>query len=349
MEKDSSKITLEEIAELSGVSISTVSRVMNDSRAVGRETEARVRKAMEELGVEPQKRVKPRKRPISVVMIMPDTENPALAMIEAGARKEAERLGMSFLIIRLNDEPWSQNSSIHMLSHIPVDAVIIRPYQIDPADVRGLCGRRSLPVVVLERIMQVPYVHSIDTDREGGMYQATKYLLSLNHRHVAYIAAQMGEFSTPPLRGVRRALHDAGLSLDADFLRWCAPSIEGGFQAASSFLQDLSEKRPSAILVYSDFLAIGVMHAVQTLGFKIPQDISVVGFDNNCFSLHMNPPLTTVAHPQQHMGQLAVKKVHEMLRQADEQEGFTLLECPLMVRGSTGPCTLDDSFIKRRI
>ncbi len=348
MGKDTSKITLEEIAEMSGVSISTVSRVINNSRSVGRDSETKVRKAMEDLGVKPQERIKPRQRPPSVIMIMPDTDNPALAKIEAGARKEAERLGFSFLIVRLNDEPWTQNPSIHMLSHIPVDAIIIRPHQIDPTDVRGLCGCRSIPVVVLERIMQVPYVHSIDTNRESGMYQATKYLLNLNHRNVAYIAAHMGEFSIPPLRGVQRALYDAGLSLDTDFLRWCAPSIEGGFQAASSFLQGLSGKRPSAILVYSDFLAIGVMHAVQTLGFKIPQDISVVGFDNNCFSLHMNPPLTTVAHPQQHMGQLAVKKVHEMLsRKADEQEGFTLLECPLMVRKSTGPCKMEGSFTKK--
>ena len=338
MEKEAPKITLEEIAEQSGVSISTVSRVINDSRSVGRESEARVKKAMEELGVEPQKRVKPKKRPTSVLMIMPDTDNPALAMIEIGARKEADMLGISLMIIRLNEEPWFQNSALNLLSHMPVDAVIIRPYQIDPVNVRNLCGRRSIPVVVLERIVDVPYVHCIDTNRENGMYQATKYLLSLNHQRMAYIAAQLGEFSEPPLRGMRRALHEAGLSLDPDFLRWCAPSIEGGFQAASAFLQRLSGKRPSAILVYSDFLAIGVMHAVQTLGLRVPEDISVVGFDNNCFSPYMNPALTTVAHPQQHMGHLAIKKVHEMLNgQAAEQEGFTLLECPLIVRESTGP------------
>ncbi len=339
MTEELPRITLEDIAERSGVSISTVSRVVSASRSVGRDSAIRVKKAMEELGFEPKKRVRAQAKPVTIALIMPDTLNPALTAIEIGAQAEAVRLGIGLLILRISDNPDVQRPSLNLLSHLPIDAVIFLSRQIEPEDIRKRCRRREMPIVVLERVVDSAHVHCIDTDRENGMYQAAKYLISLGHRHIAYIASQFGEFSEIPFRGARRAFTEAGLTLAPDFLRWCAPTIEGGFQAASTLLRLPSGNHPTAVLIFSDLLAIGVMRAIQTFGFSIPGDISVVGFDNNCFSPYTNPPLTTVAHPQAQIGQLAVQTLYDSLNGYNvKQGGLTLLECPLIVRESTGPC-----------
>ncbi len=341
MSNDTPKITLEDIAERSGVSITTVSRVINASRPVGKATERRVKKVIEELGFTPKKRPSIRTQPATIAFVTEDVQNPASTAMLAGAQDEADKLGMALVPLYINKKHGMHEPSLNLLGNLSLDAIVLMHLQIEPEELRRLYHYDNIPIVLLERIVDSPCVHCIDADRETGMFQAAKYLISLKHSRIGYISCQMGKISEIRLRGVQRALTEAGLSLAPQLLQWGAPSIEGGFQAAGTMLRNSLENPPSAIIVFSDLLAIGAMRAVRAAGFRIPEDISIIGFDNIYFSPYTNPPLTTVSQPLTYFGQLAVRKIYEHLQGYEPNiQGFTFLECPLVVRESTGPCCL---------
>jgi LacI family repressor for deo operon, udp, cdd, tsx, nupC, and nupG len=340
VKEKSSTPTLEDVATRAGVSVATVSRVITSSSPVSQELELRVKQAMEDLGFEPRRSRAKRNKPVVIAFIAPELDNPALNATIAGAEDEAEKLDLCVAVLNIPHKPEIQHHNLKLLKHFSFNGVIVLHDEIEPDDIFELQNDPNLSVVILNRIIESSRVHCINTDRETGMYQATKYLLSLNHRKIAYISGPPDwELSKARLQGIQRALTEANISLDPQFQRWGFPTIDAGFQVTSSLLQQPPEKRPTAILAFNDLMAIGTLHAIRSFGLVVPNDISVVGFDDNYFTAHTNPPLTTVSQPKYQIGQLAVRKIHDNLEGYDtERGGFTLLECPFVVRESTGPC-----------
>lgn len=335
-----SKVTLERIAERSGVSLASVSRVLNQSRRVSAELETRVKKAMEELGFEPKTA-----RIQTIVIIVPQILNPFLVEVITGAQDEANKVGLGSLILNITEDAAHQRHNLNLLNSFEFDGIVLFHTNIEPDLILEHCKPNHLPIVVIGRRYNSPRLHCISANRENAMYQAAKYLLSLNHRTLAYISGPPElEVSQARFRGIQRALAEVGLTLAPELYRWCAPTIEDGFQVASSLLQAPAEKRPTAIIGFNDLIAIGALHAVRTVGLHVPDDVSVVGFDDIYLSLHTNPPLTTVAQPKYRLGQLAIQKMYNLLN--GNQSGtdvFTPLECPLIVRESTAPCKKSSS------
>jgi DNA-binding LacI/PurR family transcriptional regulator len=340
MNSDKPNPTLEEIASRSGVSIATVSRVINASGPVSKEVEERVRQIIDELGFEPRrKRTRPRTQPPVIACITPEFLNPANAQIITSIQEEAEKSACHLLILPVREKSDSQHYNLNLLKNVALDGVILHHLGVTPEDVFEVCNRSDLPLVMLRRDGDAPHIHCIDTDRENGMYQATRLLLGLNHRRIAYLAGSFeSQFSQAKLRGIQRALAEADLTLESAFHLACLPTIDDGFRAAHQLLSRAQEQRPTAILAYNDLVAIGALHAIRAEGLTIPGDISVIGFDNIYLTSHTNPPLTTVAQPHYQQGQLAIQKLLSHLNGHDSgQGGFTLLECALVVRESSGP------------
>lgn len=328
---------LEDIAAYCGVSVSTVSRVINASKPVSKDLESKVKQAFQDLGFTPKRPPTHARRPV-IACIMMEVLNPANATVLVGAQEEADRqgLGLIFLDIREN----FQKENLQLLPQFDVDGIMFSHASITPDDIWAVIPQFSGPFVVLGKVFDSPKVHCINTDRESGMYQATKYLLSLNHTRIGYLDGPPElELSKTRLHGIQRALSEVGLALDPDLYRSCSPTtIESGFQIASSVLNYPAGKRPTALLAFNDLVAIGAIHAARTFRLAVPQDVSIVGFDNIYLAAHTNPPLTTVAQPKYQIGQLAVQKIANSLNgQETDQGGFTLLECPLVVRESTAP------------
>lgn len=329
---------LEDIAAYCGVSVSTVSRVINASKPVSKELESKVKQAFQDLGFTPKRSPTHARRSVIACIIM-EVLNPAAATILLGAQEEADRQGLGLIFLAIRDN--FQKENLQLLLQLDVDGIMFSHASITPDDIWAVIPQFSGPFVVLGAFFDSPKIHCINTDRETGMYQATKYLLSLNHTHIGYLDGPPElELSKARLRGIQRALSEAGLALDSDLYRSCSPTtIESGFQIASSVLSYPAEKRPTALLAFNDLVAIGAIHAARTFRLAVPQDLSVVGFDNIYLAAHTNPPLTTVAQPQYQIGQLAVQKIANSVKgQETDQSGFTLLECPLVVRESTAPC-----------
>lgn len=334
MAKKKIKPTLENIAAHSGVSVATVSRVINRSGPVSKDLEVKVKEAMQALGKE-------KTRPDFVAFIIPEVLNPANTQIIAGVYEEADKLGICVTTLNVSEMPGNQQNNLKMLRHFVFDGVILFHEQITPDLLRREYHLdKDVPIVVVGRESKFPDVFCINTDREAGMYQATKYLLSLNHKNIAYLSGpQEWELSQIRLQGMQRALTEAGLTLKPQLHRWVIPSIESGYQVTGNLLQLTPEERPTAIVAFNDLMAIGALHAVRSAGFQVPADISVVGFDNIYITPHTNPPLTTVSQPKHQMGQLAIEKIYNILNGYDtETGGITLLECPLVVRESTALC-----------
>ena len=334
MAKKKIKPTLENIAARSGVSVATVSRVLNRSGVVSKDLETRVKEAMQALGKE-------KTRAYSLAFIIPEVLNPANTQIMAGVYEEAERLGTCVVTLNVSENAGSQQYNLKMLKQFLVDGLIVFHEQVSPKTlVTEYNLDEDIPIVLIGRAIQSPRVYCINTDREAGMYQATKYLLSLNHKKIAFLSGPPEwELSQSRLKGIQRALAESGLALSPQLHRWVIPSIETGFQVTGNVLQLPPEERPTAILAFNDLMAIGALHAVRSAGLQIPADISVIGFDNIYITPHTNPPLTTVAQPKYQMGQLAIQKMYNVLNGYDtEMGGVTLLECPLVVRESTASC-----------
>jgi DNA-binding LacI/PurR family transcriptional regulator len=328
-------VRLEDVAAYCGVSVATVSRVLNASKPVSKELEKKVTQAFQELGFTPKRPYARATRPVIAFLTM-EILNPATTTVLVGAQEEADRHGIGLIILNIQEQ--FQEENLCLLRQFDVAGVVLLHASIPPEAIWDAIPYFSGPFVALGRSVDSPRIHCIDTDRETGMYQATKYLLSLNHTRIGYLDGPSGrELSETRLRGIRRALGEAGQALDQDLYRWCFPTtIEGGFQIASSVLSYPVGKRPTALLAFNDLIAIGAIHAARTFRLAVPQDVSIVGFDNIYLAAHTNPPLTTVAQPKYQIGQLAVQKITNSINGQDtDQSGFTLLECPLVVREST--------------
>jgi len=339
MAKEKSKATLEDIAALSGTSVATVSRVINASSPVSKDLEVRVKQAMDELGFEP-KRTKTRTKPYIIAFITSDSGNPTAAAIIAGAQDEANKLDLCLTVINIAKDPSYRTQNLELLKHRSFDGLVIDHSHLDPEKIVSEYNLHHIPIAVITPFIDSPRFYCISCNRENGMYQATRYLLSLKHKEIAYLAeAPELENSQSRLRGITRALGEAGLQFSEECYRHGITGIDGGFEAAISMLSHSEEQQPTAIIAYNDLLAIGAMHAIRTCNLSVPDDISVVGFNEMYFTPHTNPPLTTVSQPAHREGQLAIQKIYNNLQGYDSNKGgYTLLECRLVVRESTGIC-----------
>jgi DNA-binding LacI/PurR family transcriptional regulator len=121
------------------------------------------------------------------------------------------------------------------------------------------------------------------------------------------------------------------------------PNVEGGFQGMSALLAQSGAEPPTAVVAYNDMIAIGALNAIRNHGLRVPEDISVVGFDGISIAAHTNPPLTTINQPKFQMGSLAMRMLHAMIRGQDMPGGgYTLMESPLIIRGSTAPPRIEN-------
>jgi DNA-binding LacI/PurR family transcriptional regulator len=176
-------------------------------------------------------------------------------------------------------------------------------------------------------------------DSQNATYRATRHLLDLHHTRIAFIAGpSTSEAALARRRGIEAALAEAGLALPGE---WCVsslPDVNGGFLATSALLALPSEHRPTAVIAYNDIMALGALHAARAHHLRVPDDLSVVGFDDIAMAAHANPPLTTISQPKYRLGRVAMRLVRHMMEgQRPPGEGYTLMESPLIVRESTGP------------
>ncbi len=341
MRQKSTHPTQQDVAAYAGVSLATVSRVVHNNGPVSEELRKQVNNAITAVGFKkgifhPVNKDKDSEQKL-IALIISDILNPFFPELVRGVEDEARPSGYGLLLFNTSEDPQMELKLVEQLIAWQVSGVIFCSSRVDAKNLISLCDSTQIPIVVVNRRVNHPKISSILIDFKDAAYRAAQHLLSLNHSRIAYLGGlASSETSQQRCSGVEQALAEVGLSLRQD---WCLnnfPNIEGGFQGMSSLLSKSGDNQPTAVITYNDLIAIGALNAIRAFQLRIPEDISVVGFDGINITAHTNPPLTTINQPKYQMGQLAMR-ILQMVMQGENMPGggYTLMESPLIIRGST--------------
>ena len=334
------RVSLLEVARHAGVSPATVSRVINNSAPVSESIRLKVITSAEELGYD----VTPSKSSNgtssrTVAVIVADLLNPFFPELIRGVDLEARPDGTGLMLYDTAEDTQPEEHMLRMVASHSLDGVIIAGSRFATDDLVAHCRRNGIPLVVINRSMACNEVACIRVDFEKAVYHAARHLLNLGHSRIGYLSGpEATEMSNARRKGLEDALNEVGLDLNQEWLASGFPNVAGGFQAMSALLSLPRNQRPTAVQTYNDLMALGALKAARAHHLRIPEDISIIGFDDIALSAHADPPLTTIEQPKAYMGSLAMRMLREMMdRRLGSGGGFTLLESRLIVRETTGP------------
>ncbi|MDR1392389.1 MAG: LacI family DNA-binding transcriptional regulator [Bifidobacteriaceae bacterium] len=328
----SSTVTIAEVADLAGVSVATVSKVLNHRWGVAAATRETVERALMASGYAKSNR--PIATNIIDLLISEMDSQWALTLIK-GVNAEASRLDYDVIITAAIDTDAAEATWLQRLRKRGSDGVIFALRELGQSTRDALAGR-GLPVVLVDPVGtaagETPTVCA--TNWAGGL-AATEHLISLGHSRIGIITGPDNEIcSVDRMDGYVAALRRAGLAMDPELVRHGNFLLDGGIRFGGELL-DLPD-RPSAIFASSDEQAYGVYEAARARGLTIPDDLSVVGFDDVNLCRWVSPQMTTVHQPLEEMGSMAVRRV---VSQAEGAKTGGRLELPteLIIRASTAP------------
>ena len=330
-------VTIKDVARAAGVSITTVSHTINGTRYVSEELRARVIRAMEELEYRPNVLARSLRvgQTKTIGLIIPDNSNMFFAEIARAIEDTGYQHGYSVILCNSDGQADKQRRYIRTLVDKQVDGVIFISSGETVTDLQYVADNH-IDVVIVDREPRGISADVVLVDNELAGYQATRHLIDLGHRIIACIGVPP-ELNPIALRadGYRRAMAEAGISLPTSYRVGGDTQIESGERAIKRLLR--LEPRPTAVFVCNDMMAIGAMRGARLLGVRIPEDLSMVGFDDIALARAMCPALTTMAQPISEMARLATELLIQRMRgelpTAERQR--IVLTARLVVREST--------------
>jgi len=328
--------TIKDVAQLAGVSYTTVSRALNDKRGVNRETKSKVLRAARELMYRPNAMARGlvNKRSHSIGLVIPDITNPFFPEVARGIEDGANEAGYSTILCNTNWEHPKEANYIDLLVEKRVDGIILAP--ISPAVTFSPQSLRNrVPIVYVDKVPRESGGSFVMIDNVRGGYLATKHLIDSGYREIGFIGAPNDSSTIDErLKGYRMALEEHGLMINKGFIRFGDYKRETGFNIIRKMIRE--KQYPRAIFAENDLLALGVLQGAKEQGLSVPQDIAVVGFDDIPMASFPEVQLTTVYQPKYRMGRLAVEILIEGI---DKQENFAerkvVLESELIIRKSS--------------
>ena len=332
-------VTRNDVAFAAGVSPATVSYVVNDGpRPVSPETRKKVLEVINRLGYQPNAvaRNLRRQRTSTLGLILPDTHNPYFAEVARAVEQTAFERGFTVMICHTD---YNLDRELHYVSVLIAEraAGVIWFPATNSAEPARLLTEYDVPLVVLDRQVEGSQATSVLADNFRGGYIAAQHLIELGHRKIGCITRPFDLYhSQERVRGYQAALRNAGLPIEERL------AVKGGFRledgrAAAFRLLD-QHRDMTAIFAYNDFMAIGALRAVIERGLRVPEDVSVVGFDDIPQSAFTCPALTTVRQPKHEMGCQGAGLLLDLIDGKSPPEGtIGTLGVELIVRETTGP------------
>ncbi|HZW03831.1 MAG TPA: LacI family DNA-binding transcriptional regulator [Anaerolineaceae bacterium] len=329
--------TITEVARKAGVSPTTVSHVLNDTRFVSEGVRTRVQAAMSELGYQPNALARSLRRgeTQTIGLVLPDSANLFFAEIGRAIEDAAFRHGYSVVLCNTEGDSARERVYTDVLSKKQVDGMVFVATGEEDGVANALEHSR-LPLILVDRELQIQNADAVLTDNFQGGWLAAQHLLAQGHTALACISGPSRvNPSAERVTGFCEALRAAGLPVEPD--RICRGDFhpESGYQNALELLR--APQRPTALFVCNDLMAIGVLRAAAELGLRVPADLSVIGFDDIELAEYTLPPLTTIAQPKQQVGQLAIDLLLERIGEPALPARRVVLPVELIARHSTGP------------
>lgn len=333
-----------DVARAAGVSKAAVSFAFNSPERLSEETVTRIRDVAAGLGYRPHPvaRVLAARQTSTIGLLTPQSltrafRNPFFSLLAEGVASVSEERGFGLLFI----SPL-HGSLERALERAIVDGVVVVGLEPDHPEVEAI-RRARLPMVVIDAPAWEEH-GTITSDDEGGAQAAAEHLVGLGHRDVLVLTLGPADAERPPspggvvgrrLEGYRRALDAVGTARDPGHVVAAEATVEGGEEALRTAWN--AGLRPTAVLAMSDVIALGVLSAARTLGLRVPDDLSVVGFDDLPLSALTSPPLTTVHQPVREKGAEAARLLLAAVGQDGRPAAGLVLGTHLVVRGSTAP------------
>ena len=301
--------TIYEVSKLAGVSLATVSRVMNKNAKVSDKTRKKVEAAMAELGYKPNSIAQSlaSKRSSSVGVLVSELHGPFYGIMMSGIEKELRKAHKHVIIAAGHSEEDYEKESIEFLISRKCDALILHVEAVSDEYLINLC-KGDLPVIILNRFIPEIKDRCIGVDNEYGGYIAAKHIVDLGHRNIAYIAGpKWKRDSSDRLKGHKRALEEAGIEFDEQLIYEGSFLSEAGRDGLQYFVS--TNKPFSAIICANDEMASGAIQEARSHNFNVPENLSIMGFDNISFTDYMYPKLCTVDNPVNEIGKMAAQWV----------------------------------------
>lgn len=330
--------TIADVAKLAGVSPSAVSMYLNNRPGIGVETQARIADAVAELGYIPRASKLQRKSKGFIGVLVEKlptllTGDLFYADVTSGIQREAEQLGYSIAVSVIN-------KPTEVLPRLVAEDSVMGLLALGGGDISDqlleLIIESDMPLVTVDNQSDLQPVNSVVVDNYRGAYAATRHLIEQGHRHIAVIQGPRKYKSlSERFHGYVNALVDAGIPIDSSLIQ--SPLSSGvpnkGYREMKALLA--RDKPPSAVFAVSDRTALGAIPAIEDAGLRVPQDISVVGFDDMPPQVYPAPALSTVTSKRLDMGHIAMQRLHRIIQNPNETPVNIVMPCQLVIRDSS--------------
>jgi LacI family transcriptional regulator len=330
--------TMNDVARVAQVSIATVSHVINGTRFVSPERIERVHAAMQALDYTPDATARSLRmgRTDTVGLVIPDNTNPFFAELARWIEEASFDAGYTTILANSNERPYRERRYISTLLSKRVDGLIIAPSGGEDQTLIALLRRVRTPIVVVDHDGMLPIGDVVLYDDAGGSRAVAEHLLELGHTRIACVAGPAEHAPHERLESFRRTLAAAGVTLDDDAVVAADFHFAGGREATAKLLA--TGKPFTALFAANDLMAAGAIRELLAHGLSVPDDVSVIGFDDAPLAEMISPALTTVRQPMQDMAETAVSLL--LARVAERGAGThvrRVLPTSLVVRDSTAP------------
>jgi LacI family transcriptional regulator len=325
---------MRDVARKAGVSIKTVSRVVNDQGEISDETRQRILAVIDELGYRPNllARGLVTQRTRTIGLVVPDITNPFFPEVARGVQDAAQAREYNTFLCNTDENPKTELHTLRSLAAQGVDGIIISPCSLT-GDNLTVFAEQFRPLIALNHLCEHPNIGLVLSKNEEGARLAVAHLVQTGHRAIGMVAGlEASPLRGRRLRGFGEGLAAHGLPVVNEHIVTGAPTLEGGYQAALQLLTQAPSL--TALFAYNDLMAIGAIRACQALGRRVPEDCAIIGFDDNYVAALVTPPLTTVRLDKYEMGRQATAALFAMMDDPEARPAPHYLEVELVVRAS---------------
>lgn len=315
------KTIMQDIAKLAGVSPGTVSNALNDRKGVGKETKIKIIKIAEELGYF-RNHKKNEEKIMRLILfkkhgyVVSDTQFFS-ELIEV-CENECRQSGYELLISQVIPGEHDKENVFKIINQGKIDGILLLATEMNEGDF-GYFENLDIPIVVLDSYFALKSYDYVVINNISGSYRAAKYFIDNGHKRIGVLGSSINISNFEyRYKGFKKAIEESELKFRQDDEILIEPTLDGAYRDMKKYLEENRGKElPTALFAFNDIIALGAIRAIQEQGIKVPQDISIIGFDDIPFSSLSNPNMTTVKVYTQEMGSMAVRRLIEKINDED--------------------------------
>jgi len=339
--------TIKDVALAAGVSVATVSRVLNNTAPVNEETRKRIQNIINELHYKPSMIARGmRNQQSKVIAIMvPSYENPYHIKLFKYIEQEAKERGYRLILVGMDEGNDSEHESIMELMTRNVDGIILCTYLGNKNNIKNIIHlSQTVPIIFMDNFEFDEAISSVVIDGYKGMWEVTKHLLQLGHKRIGYIDGSSGyKVANERRNGYEDCLKEHHISIETELIYYADYEISAGYEACRYFMEECSV-RPTAILAANDIMAVGAIGYLREKGYRIPEDVAVAGFDDIYLSKIIVPNLTTYRQPLDRIAEEVVRMLIDKINSPTIEEKQVMIDGELIIRRSTDSTEQDKMF-----